>query len=662
MSVNLFDANYYRAANADLASFNDQQAASHFQTNGLNEGRAFSPFVNLNVYRSSNSDLSSFNNQQAFDHLQSNGVAEGRRFSEFADLNVYRASNGDLAGFNNEQIFEHLRSNGVAEGRRFSQLVDLNFYRNANNDLAGLNNRQLLEHLQINGINENRRFSQFADLDLYRSANIDLNAAGLNNRQLLEHLASYGVAEGRRFSVSLASNYYRSNNSDLAAAGLNNTQLLEHFELNGLNEGRASSESFNVSYYLANNTDLRAAGFNNQQAQQHFEVYGFQEGRLGTPSGQLRVTTDPGAILGIAFDLGVLNGDRSVTESVGSSDRNDYYRFTIANTSNSNLSLTGLSTDTNVQLIYDSNANGQVDDFDTLRQATGGINANALINSALGAGTYFIRVNVSDQVTTDTNYNLGVSATATSPTTPTDPGNTLNTALDIGTLSRTNFDDFVGSADRSDYYRFNIATTSNFRLSLKGLSDNANAQLIYDSNGNGRVDDIDSLNLSIGGINDNASINSALGAGTYFIRVNVPYGSANTNYNLGISATATPPTTPTDPGNTLNTALNIGTLSSSTSFSDFIGSVDRTDYYRFSLANNSNFNLSLNGLGDDARAEVISDSNGNGEYESNERLYFTDGNRFSPGSIVTNLAAGNYFVRLNAPSSSNTNYTLTVAV
>lgn len=48
MSVNLFDANYYRAANADLANFNDQQAASHFQTYGLNEGRAFSPLVNLN--------------------------------------------------------------------------------------------------------------------------------------------------------------------------------------------------------------------------------------------------------------------------------------------------------------------------------------------------------------------------------------------------------------------------------------------------------------------------------------------------------------------------------------------------------------------------------------------------------------------------------------
>jgi hypothetical protein len=194
------------------------------------------------------------------------------------------------------------------------------------------------------------------------------------------------------------------------------------------------------------------------------------------------------------------------------------------------------------------------------------------------------------------------------------------------------------------------------------LSDNANAQLIYDSNGNGQLDNVDSLKIGLGAINDNASINSDLGAGTYFIRVYVPYGSANTNYNLGVSATATPPTTPTDPGNTLGTALDIGTLSSTTRFSDFIGSVDRTDFYRFTLANNSNFNLSFNGLRDDARAEIISDSNGNGQYESNERLYFTDGNEFSPGSIVTNLAAGNYFVRLNTSASDNTNYTLTLSV
>lgn len=664
MAVNLFDANYYRAANADLANFNDQQAASHFQTYGLNEGRAFSPLVNLNVYRSSNSDLASFNNKQAFDHLQQYGVAEGRRFSEFADLNIYRASNSDLASFNNEQVFGHLQNYGIAEGRRFSQLYDVNFYRNANGDLGGLNNRQVFNHLQQYGINEGRRFSQFVDLNLYKAANNDLSAAGLNNRQLLNHLASYGVAEGRRFSVSFDSGFYRNTHSDLAAAKLNNTQLLEHFERYGLNEGRASSESFNVSYYLANNPDLKAAKFSFSQAQQHFELYGFQEGRKGAPSGNSSVPTDPGTTLGSATNLGILNGDRNVTQSVGGSDPDDYYRFTLARTSNLKLSLSGLTSDANIKLIYDSNANGQVDNSDNLREANGTLNANASITSALAAGSYFVRVNANTQA--DTNYNLSLSATPTSPTTPRDPGNTLNAALDIGVVSdKREFKDFIGSADREDYYRFNLTTTSNFNLSLNDLADNANVQLIYDHNKNGQIDDTDILKRQLSQSND-VSISSALGAGSYFIRVNIPYGSVNTNYTLGVSATPTSPTTPSDPGNSLSTSLDIGSLRT-VSYNDFVGSVDRNDYYRFTLTNSSRFNLSLDNLKDSATVELISDKNGNGQYDfapgtpGDERLNVTSGNQFTSGSIITNLNAGTYFIRVNSAPNNNTNYTLSLS-
>jgi hypothetical protein len=45
MTANLFNPNFYRAANSDLSSFSDAQALSHFQTYGLDEGRAFSPIV-----------------------------------------------------------------------------------------------------------------------------------------------------------------------------------------------------------------------------------------------------------------------------------------------------------------------------------------------------------------------------------------------------------------------------------------------------------------------------------------------------------------------------------------------------------------------------------------------------------------------------------------
>ena len=497
MSVNLFNANFYRAANSDLASLSDAQALSHFQNYGLNEGRAFSPFANLNFYRSSNADLAGFNNQQAFTHLQNNGVREGRSFSPFVSLSFYRDVNGDLAGLNNEQLFEHLRNNGLNEGRRFSPFVDLNLYRVANPDLSG---------------------------------------ARLDNRQLLEHLARDGVAQGRRFSVAFDLNYYRNANSDLATSGLNNTQLLEHFEISGLREGRASSESFNVSYYFSNNSDLRSPGSSYEQAYRHFELYGFREGRLGAPSVELSVPTDPaiGNTLNTAFSLGVLNGSRSVREFVGTTDRNDYYRFTLASTSNFNLSLGDVTSTTQVELILDKNSNGQFDDG-SLYSDYSYSTENATISSPLGAGTYFIRVNAYSN-STNTNYTLGVSATPTRPTSPRDPGNSLSTALDIGALSGSrSFSDFVGSVDSDDYYRFSLASKRNFNLSLSGLNDSTQVNLIWDSNNNRQVDYNETLVEDYGYSNDDALISSFLEAGTYFVGVNASYGSTNTNYTLNLS-------------------------------------------------------------------------------------------------------------------------------
>jgi subtilisin family serine protease len=396
MTVSLFDANFYRAANPDLQNLSDAQAWSHFQNYGLNEGRAFSPFVDLNFYRASNSDLANFNNRQAYEHLCDYGVNEGRKFSPFFDLNFYRSHNQDLANFSNEQLFDHLENYGVADGRRFSPLVDLNFYRSTNSDLSSYSNNQALQHLEIYGLFEGRRFSPFVDLNLYAAANPDLARMGWNNLQLFEHLAEYGVSEGRRFCISFDSNYYRSTNPDLAQAGLSNAQLLVHFEDYGLNEGRASSESFNVNCYLDNNSDLKALHFNNQQAEQHFEIYGFREGRTSSPLKQIFVPTDPGNTINSAFNLGVLDGSHSLTQYVGSNDTDDDYRFTLGNISNFSLTL---SSNVNVKLL-DVNGNAI---------ATGLYNSSShseTITQHLNCGTYYIRV-YSNGV--NTNYNLTTS-------------------------------------------------------------------------------------------------------------------------------------------------------------------------------------------------------------------------------------------------------------
>ena len=195
---NLFDPDFYRASNADLRNLTNQQALQHWRTNGIAEGRSFSPLIDLNFYRANNADLAGLNNRQLLDQFANVGLNQGRVFSPFVDLKFYRASNPDLNSFTNPQLLDHLNNFGLKEGRAFSPFVDVNFYRASNPDLNSFTNRQLFNHLVGFGVNEGRVFSPFVDLNFYRANNRDL--AGLNNRQLWEHFSRFGLAEGRPFS------------------------------------------------------------------------------------------------------------------------------------------------------------------------------------------------------------------------------------------------------------------------------------------------------------------------------------------------------------------------------------------------------------------------------------------------------------------------------
>jgi len=163
MAINLFDPNFYRQANPDLASFSDSDAFAHFINFGVNEGRRFSPYADLNVYRISNPDLVAAGlttNRQLYDHLSVAGVAEGRIFSDVFDVNFYRAANPDLAaiGFNNEQLLDHFRTSGINEGRLASPIFNAPFYLAANPDLAaaGFDFARGLNHYVLAGMFEGR--------------------------------------------------------------------------------------------------------------------------------------------------------------------------------------------------------------------------------------------------------------------------------------------------------------------------------------------------------------------------------------------------------------------------------------------------------------------------------------------------------------------------
>ncbi|MBE9141881.1 Calx-beta domain-containing protein [Planktothrix mougeotii] len=112
--------------------------------------------------------------------------------------------------------------------------------------------------------------------------------------------------------------------------------------------------------------------------------------------------------------------------------------------------------------------------------------------------------------------------------------NTPSLALNIGTLSGTrSFSGWVGSTDTNDYYRFYVGSTSNFNLTLNGLSADADVQLLDANNG--------LIQSSTHGSTTAESIGRTLSPGTYYARV-YPYGAANTNYNLSLSVPIIKPT------------------------------------------------------------------------------------------------------------------------
>jgi subtilisin family serine protease len=223
-----------------------------------------------------------------------------------------------------------------------------------------------------------------------------------------------------------------------------------------------------------------------------------------------------GNTLATARTISSLGAAQVFSDWVGSTDTNDYYRFSLAQAGNFNLSLSGLSADADVQLLSSS---GSV----LASSARGGSMAESIIRS-LTAGNYFVRVY---PYSGSTNYTLSLSAT---PSTPADnAGNTLATARSIGALSAAqSFSDWVGSADTNDYYSFSLSQASNFNLSLSGLSADADVQLLSSS---GSV-----LASSTRGGTVSETIGTSLNVGSYYVRV-FPY-SGSTNYTLTLSASA----------------------------------------------------------------------------------------------------------------------------
>ena len=129
-----------------------------------------------------------------------------------------------------------------------------------------------------------------------------------------------------------------------------------------------------------------------------------------------------------------------------------------------------------------------------------------------------------------------------------------------------------------------------------------------------------------------------LGAGNYYIGISQDSSNDNSNYSLQLSATSAPASIASNPGNTLSTAYNLGNLTGTQTITEFIGSADRLDYYKFSLTGTNTITLQLSGLTDDyLYAKIYFDSNNNGLIDSGDELYSNYAGSSRNAQITTTL-------------------------
>ena len=285
-----------------------------------------------------------------------------------------------------------------------------------------------------------------------------------------------------------------------------------------------------------------------------------------------------GEVVEKAKDLGVLNSNPiAFNDFIGnfnglSNDGTDYYRFKLVENSEVRLNLTGLSQDASLTLF-----NSDVSRVIASSNNSGSSNEGIIRN--LRAGSYFFVINNNSSI--GTNYKIQARADSFGVY-EDKAGDTLSSARDLGVLdnSRT-FEDFIGNyfdliQDNVDLYKFEFKKTSTLNLSLNRLTSGANASIrVLDAQGN--------IVQNVNG----STLNTALLAGVYYFQI-ASNGNAGTRY--AVTATGAPVLDLA--GNSLGQARDIGNLKGARTFTDFIGDVDRDDFYRFDLLSKSNVNLS----------------------------------------------------------------------
>jgi hypothetical protein len=214
---------------------------------------------------------------------------------------------------------------------------------------------------------------------------------------------------------------------------------------------------------------------------------------------------------------------------------NDVYSFSITGNSegkgNINLSLHNISAgdDADLLLYRDSNNNGVLDGSDT--QIVGSFrssNADDSINVRTTAGNYFAKVQrYAPGSSGDVQYKLDLSSA--------NPSNLFPKENTLGTLSSGNRtrNGFISDNNTADIYGFSQGRFRKTKISLSGLSNDADIRVIKDRNNN---QIFDSGDVVVGTSTRGGSASESImvkGAGNYITEVYQYRG--DTSYTLGLN-------------------------------------------------------------------------------------------------------------------------------
>ena len=343
----------------------------------------------------------------------------------------------------------------------------------------------------------------------------------------------------------------------------------------------------------------------------------------GTIRYQLRYDLWPRAH-GPVVNLGNLTGVSAARTRAGTvnstSNDADYFRFTLTAARTMRFELRNLGANANLFL---HDASGRV-----VRRSTRGGTAVDSIERTLAAGTYYVRVDAVSSGTIRYQLRYGPWHIGYGPVVSL--GNLTGVAA-----ARTRAGTVNSASDDADSFRFTLTAARTMRFELRNLGANANLYL-HDASGS-------IVGRSTRGGTAEDSIERALAAGTYYVRVDA-VASGTIRYQLRYG--------PWSIG--LGPTVNLGNLTNVTTIRRRSGTVSRTDgsgdAFRFTTTALRTMSFELHGLSGDADLYLLDAS---GDKIASSILNGTD-----VDSIVLPLAAGTYFIQVNAWAGGTIAYQL----